>query len=79
MLLVSRSMNLWKISCITSLFSGDKLLFTPFSIVLLPICSFTSQLNKELRFSPFYLFHFCDTNHEVVGSIPDISTIINVD
>ena len=74
MMLISRSMDLWKISCIFFLYSIDKLSFSSilvFSFLFqLPIFSSDSQIFKELCSSSSYSFlpssllqwHFEDGN-----------------
>ena len=61
MLLVSRSLDFWKMTCIASLCSCDKMSFPPFSvfsfILQLPISSSFSQNVKELLSSSSYLFY----------------------
>ena len=73
MLVISRSMDLWKIR-ISSLCWIDKLLFTSFSIfsfLLYQPISFVSQITKELCFCSSYSFHF---NH-LSNGIMEASTL----
>ena len=64
MLLISRFMNLWTITCISSLLSTNKFSFSSFPILSfllqLPISSSVSQIIKELcsSSSSSYPFHF---------------------
>ena len=63
MLLISRSMNLQKITCLSPLCSTDKMSFPTFSIfnflLQSPVTFYVSLIIKELCSSSSCSFHFC--------------------
>ena len=72
MLLIGMSMDLWKITCIYSISSIDKLQYPCFStlsfLLYLPISSHVSQIINELCSSSSYSFHFRNQWHHEGGN-----------
>ena len=72
-LFISRSLDLRKITCISSLRSCDKRLLMPFSIfsylLQLPISSFVSQIIKEFCYSSYSSHHSFHFRHLSFNSI----------